>query len=95
MTLPSYMQFLLDLEPEEIVLEPIDVDRPFGLLEVIAALLCIRSGNAYLCIREIDIYRSVFPPFPVRYSFGVTPVSLWKKRVKKVALWNPSESAIS
>ena len=26
LTLPSYMQFLLDLEPEEIVLEPIDVD---------------------------------------------------------------------
>ena len=25
-TLPSYMQFLLDLEPEEIILEPIDVD---------------------------------------------------------------------
>jgi predicted AAA+ superfamily ATPase len=26
LTLPNYMQFLLDLEPEEIVLEPIDVD---------------------------------------------------------------------
>ena len=26
LTLPTYMQFLLDLEPEEIVLEPIDVD---------------------------------------------------------------------
>ena len=26
LTLPSYMQFLLDLEPEEIILEPIDVD---------------------------------------------------------------------
>ena len=26
LTLPTYMQFLLDLEPEEIVLEPIDTD---------------------------------------------------------------------
>ncbi|MBQ0094220.1 MAG: hypothetical protein KBT49_00315 [Bacteroidetes bacterium] len=26
LTLPSYMQFLLDLEPEEIVLEPINAD---------------------------------------------------------------------
>ena len=26
LTLPNYMQFLLDLEPEEIVIEPIDVD---------------------------------------------------------------------
>ena len=26
LTLPNYMQFLLELEPEEIVLEPIDVD---------------------------------------------------------------------
>jgi predicted AAA+ superfamily ATPase len=26
LTLPNYMQFLLNLEPEEIVLEPIDVD---------------------------------------------------------------------
>ena len=26
LTLPNYMQFLLDLEPEEIVLEPVDVD---------------------------------------------------------------------
>ena len=26
LTLPTYMQFLLDLEPEEVVLEPIDVD---------------------------------------------------------------------
>ena len=26
LTLPTYMQFLLDLEPEEIVLEPIDAD---------------------------------------------------------------------
>ena len=26
LTLTSYMQFLLDLEPEEIILEPIDVD---------------------------------------------------------------------
>lgn len=26
LTLPSYMQFLLDLEPEDIILEPIDVD---------------------------------------------------------------------
>lgn len=25
LTLPNYMQFLLDLEPEQIVLEPIDV----------------------------------------------------------------------
>ena len=27
LTLPNYMQFLLDLEPEEIILEPIDVDK--------------------------------------------------------------------
>ena len=26
LTLPNYMQFLLDLEPEEIVLDTIDVD---------------------------------------------------------------------
>ena len=26
LTLPTYMQFLLDLEPENIVLEPIDAD---------------------------------------------------------------------
>ena len=26
LTLPTYMQFLLDLEQEEIVLEPIDTD---------------------------------------------------------------------
>ena len=26
LTLPNYMQFLLDLKPEEIVLEPLDVD---------------------------------------------------------------------
>ena len=26
LTLPNYMQFLLDLEPEQITLEPIDVD---------------------------------------------------------------------
>ena len=26
LTLPSYMQFLLDLEPEEIILEPVDTD---------------------------------------------------------------------
>ena len=26
LTLPNYMQFLLDLEPEQIILEPIDVD---------------------------------------------------------------------
>ena len=26
LTLPTYMQFLLDLEPKEIVLEPIDAD---------------------------------------------------------------------
>ncbi|MBP5680014.1 MAG: hypothetical protein J6X31_03105, partial [Bacteroidales bacterium] len=26
LTLPNYMQFLLDLKPEEIVMEPIDVD---------------------------------------------------------------------
>ena len=31
-------------------------------------------------------YRSVFPSFPARYSFGVTPVSRWKKREKNVAL---------
>ena len=27
LTLPSYMQFLLNLQPEEIVLEPIDIDE--------------------------------------------------------------------
>ena len=27
LTLPTYMQFLLDLEPEQIVLEPIDIDQ--------------------------------------------------------------------
>ena len=26
LTLPSYMQFLLDLEPEEFIIEPIDAD---------------------------------------------------------------------
>ena len=26
LTLPNYMQFLLDMEPEQIILEPIDVD---------------------------------------------------------------------
>ena len=26
LTLPSYMQFLLNLEPEALVLEPVDVD---------------------------------------------------------------------
>ena len=26
LTLPTYMQFLLDLEPEELVIEPIDAD---------------------------------------------------------------------
>ena len=26
LTLPSYMQFLLNLQPEEIVLEPMDID---------------------------------------------------------------------
>ena len=26
LTLPNYMQFLLDLEPEQIILEPIDVE---------------------------------------------------------------------
>ena len=27
LTLPSYMQFLLNLQPEEIVLEPVDIDE--------------------------------------------------------------------
>ena len=27
LTLPNYMQFLLDLEPEEIILEPVDADE--------------------------------------------------------------------
>ena len=35
LTLPNYMQFLLDLEPEEIVLEPIDVDAINALAEEI------------------------------------------------------------
>lgn len=35
LTLPNYMQFLLDLEPEEIVLEPIDVDAVNALAKEI------------------------------------------------------------
>ena len=35
LTLPSYMQFLLDLEPEEIILEPIDVDAVNALVKEI------------------------------------------------------------
>ena len=35
LTLPNYMQFLLDLEPEEIVLEPIDVDAVNALAKKI------------------------------------------------------------
>jgi hypothetical protein len=27
LTLPSYIQFLLNLQPEEIVLEPVDIDE--------------------------------------------------------------------
>ena len=34
-TLQNYMQFLLDLEPEEIVLEPIDVDAVNALAKKI------------------------------------------------------------
>lgn len=35
LTLPNYMQFLLNLEPEEIVLEPIDVDAVNALAKKI------------------------------------------------------------
>ena len=35
LTLPSYMQFLLDLEPEEIILEPIDVNAVNALAKEI------------------------------------------------------------
>jgi len=35
LTLPNYMQFLLDLEPEEIVLEPINVDAVNALAKKI------------------------------------------------------------
>lgn len=35
LTLPSYMQFLLDLEPEEIILEPIDADAVNALAKEI------------------------------------------------------------
>ena len=38
LTLPSYMQFLLDLEPEEIILEPIDVDAVNALAKEIMNL---------------------------------------------------------
>ena len=37
LTLPTYMQFLLDLEPEEIVLEPIDTDALNALAKEILA----------------------------------------------------------
>ena len=33
LTLPTYMQFLLDLEPEEVVLEPINIDELARLAE--------------------------------------------------------------
>ena len=35
LTLPTYMQFLLDFEPEEIILEPIDIDAINALAEEI------------------------------------------------------------
>ncbi len=35
LTLPNYMQFLLDLEPEQIILEPIDVDAVNALAKKI------------------------------------------------------------
>ena len=35
LTLPNYMQFLLNLEPEQILLEPIDVDTVNALAEAI------------------------------------------------------------
>ena len=37
LTLPTYMQFLMDLEPEEIVLEPIDTDALNALAKEIVA----------------------------------------------------------
>lgn len=35
LTLPNYMQFLLDLEPEQIILEPIDVNAVNALAKEI------------------------------------------------------------
>ena len=40
LTLPNYMQFLLDLEPEEIVLEPINVDAVNTLAKIISTRFC-------------------------------------------------------
>ncbi len=37
LTLPTYMQFLLNLEPEEIALEPIDTDALNSLAKEILA----------------------------------------------------------
>ena len=37
LTLPTYMQFLLDLEPEEVVLEPIDTDELSRLAKEVLA----------------------------------------------------------
>lgn len=42
------MQFLLDLEPEEIVLEPIDADTIFGVPSIVARYLsaiCTCTGQ--------------------------------------------------
>ena len=38
LTLPTYMQFLLDLEPEELVLEPINADSINSLAREILTL---------------------------------------------------------
>ena len=38
LTLPTYMQFLLDMEPEEIVLEPIDANALNSLAKEILSI---------------------------------------------------------
>ena len=45
LTLPTYMQFLLDLEPEEIVLEPIDADALNSLAREILDKESIRETD--------------------------------------------------
>ena len=40
LTLPNYMQFLLDLEPEDIVLETIDVDALNSMAKEIVETCC-------------------------------------------------------
>lgn len=62
LTLPNYMQFLLDLEPEEIVLEPIDVDAVNALAsEIIKEWRCKLSayGNEWWPYRTIRVGNTV------------------------------------